>query len=96
VLSLARSWARELGPRILVNAMAPGPIDTPLLHFESIAPELQTLETSNPPGRIGRPEEVAAVVVFLAGLGTSFVTGQCYGVDGGAATAFLKDGNSGR
>ena len=36
ILSLTRSWARELGPRILVNAVAPGPIDTPLLNFAGI------------------------------------------------------------
>ncbi len=85
ILSLTRSWARELGPRILVNAVAPGPTDTPLLHFKELAPELQALEVANPLGRIGRPEEIAAVILFLAGPGASFMTGQCIGVDGGAA-----------
>jgi 3-oxoacyl-[acyl-carrier protein] reductase len=85
IIGLTRSWARELGPRILVNAVAPGPIDTPLLHFDTLAPEIQALETGNPLRRIGRPEEVAAVVLFLVGPHCSYVTGQCYGVDGGAA-----------
>ena len=85
ILSLTRSWARELAPRILVNAVAPGPTDTPLLDFANLSPEMQALETAHPLRRIGRPEEVAAAVVYLAGPGATFITGQCIGVDGGAA-----------
>lgn len=85
ILSLTRSWARELAPTILVNAVAPGPTDTPLLDFKNMSPELQALELSNPLGRVGEPTEIAAAVVFLAGPGATFITGQCIGVDGGAA-----------
>ena len=45
----------------------------------------QALETANPLGRIGQPREIAAVVAFIAHPETTFVTGQCYNVDGGAA-----------
>lgn len=85
MVGLTRSWARELGPKVLVNAVAPGPIDTPLLNFAGMTPELQALETSNPLGRIGRPEEVAEAILFLTSRLTSFTTGQCVSVDGGAA-----------
>ncbi len=85
ILGLTRSWARELSPRILVNAVAPGPTDTPLLAFDDLTDAQKALETANPMGRIGRPEEVAAAVVFLAGPTATFFTGQCLGANGGAA-----------
>jgi 3-oxoacyl-[acyl-carrier protein] reductase len=87
VLALTRSWARELAPRILVNAVAPGPTDTPLLGFASLTPEQQATETAHPLGRIGKPEEVAAAILFLAGPGATLFTGQCLGANGGATMA---------
>jgi 3-oxoacyl-[acyl-carrier protein] reductase len=84
VLSLTRSWAREFAPDILINAIAPGPTDTPLLDLKSMSPETRAREMQIPLGRIGRPEEIAATAVFLAGPGASFMTGQCVSPNGGA------------
>ncbi len=85
VVSMTRSWAREFAPDVLVNAVAPGPVDTPLLGFDRMEPELAKCELDNPMGRIGRPEEIAHAIRFLAGPGASYMTGQTIGVDGGAA-----------
>ena len=85
VLSMTRSWAREFAPKILVNAIAPGPTDTPMLGIESTSPETLAKESQNPLGRIARPEEIAGAAVFLAGPGATFMTGQCISPNGGAA-----------
>ena len=81
---MTRAWAREFAPDILVNAIAPGPTDTPMLGPESTSPEVLAIESDNPLGRIARPEEIAAAAVFLAGPGASFMTGQCISPNGGA------------
>jgi 3-oxoacyl-[acyl-carrier protein] reductase len=84
VLGLTRSWARELAPHIRVNAVAPGPTDTPLLGFAAMSETERARELALPLQRLGRPEEIAAVILFLAGPEASFVTGHCLAADGGA------------
>jgi 3-oxoacyl-[acyl-carrier protein] reductase len=84
ILSMTRAWAREFAPGILVNAIAPGPTDTPMLGAEFTSPATLAKEAQNPLGRIGRPDEIAAAAVFLAGPGATFMTGQCVSPNGGA------------
>jgi len=84
IISMTRSWAREFAPDILVNAIAPGPTDTPMLEADSTAPETLEKETDIPLRRIARPEEIAGAAVFLAGPGATFITGQCISPNGGA------------
>ncbi|MDE1172155.1 MAG: SDR family oxidoreductase [Parvibaculaceae bacterium] len=84
--AMARCWAREFGPDILVNAIAPGPVDTPLLGWKATPDDLKASELAgNPLGRIGQPQEIAAVIRFLVGPGGSYITGQTIGANGGAA-----------
>lgn len=84
VLSLTRSWAREFGPHILVNAIAPGPIDTPMLNKAALTPEMLAKETANPLGRVGRPDEIVPAALLLADPANSYMTGQCLSPNGGA------------
>ncbi|HRO12063.1 MAG TPA: SDR family oxidoreductase [Amaricoccus sp.] len=84
VLGLTRSWAKEFAPGILVNALCPGPIDTEMLGAAEMSEEWRARELDIPLARFGQPEEIAAMAVFLAGPGGSFVTGQGIGVNGGS------------
>ena len=86
VICLTKALAKEvMSDNVRVNCVAPGVIETPLL--EQLQPEaIEYMRSRVPMGRMGRPEEVAAVVHFLASDEASFVTGQCYDISGGRAT----------
>jgi len=84
VIALTKSMARELSPHgIRVNAISPGPIDTHALASGASADRTST-EQRTLFGRLGRPEEIADAVAFLAGSGSTFITGHVLGVNGGS------------
>jgi NAD(P)-dependent dehydrogenase (short-subunit alcohol dehydrogenase family) len=89
-LSLTRQLAVEYAhERIRVLAICPGTIDTPLVRIalgrdpSTYAANLANAAKAHPLGRIGQPEEIANVVLFLASDGASFMTGEYVCVDGG-------------
>lgn len=82
VLSFSRSLAIELAPRVRVNAVSPGLIDTPLIEgLLKVAGEM--LIQSTPTKRLGKPQEVARVVAFLCSDWASFITGETVHINGG-------------
>ncbi|WP_086825763.1 SDR family NAD(P)-dependent oxidoreductase [Streptomyces sp. NRRL B-24572] len=86
VLGLTRVAALELaGKGIRVNAVCPGAIDTPMSNPEGVDPAAtaELYRKLVPLGRIGRPEEVAALALFLTGEDSAYITGQPFVIDGG-------------
>ena len=84
VIGLVRALSRECAPGILVNAVAPGPVDTPMLDLPNMPPDVLMQELDNPLARIGQPEEIAAAILFLAGPDGTLMTGQTICPSGGA------------
>lgn len=85
LLMMTRSWAQEFGPfNIRVNAIAPGLVQTDFSEFlwKDDSTRRQ-FEQCTPLGRIGQPEEIAGMALYLASDEASFVTGQVMVVDGG-------------
>lgn len=88
-----RLAARDLAPRIRVNAVAVGSSATSALDLVMETDELRTaMEQATPLKRISDPEEIAAIVVFLASPAASFVTGKVVEADGGVDTSNLDLG----
>ena len=83
VIGFTRTWARELGPKgIRVNAVCPGFVRTPIL--DAMPPSvIEKMQEKVPLGRLGKPEEIAAVYAFLASDDASYLNGSIIEVSGG-------------
>jgi NAD(P)-dependent dehydrogenase (short-subunit alcohol dehydrogenase family) len=87
VVGLTKAMAIDHGPRgVRVNAIAPGPIRTPLMRRNRTDEEIAGFGRVSISGRIGEPEEIAAAALWLASEAASYVMGQTLDVDGGVST----------
>jgi NAD(P)-dependent dehydrogenase (short-subunit alcohol dehydrogenase family) len=91
VKMMVRGWAQELGAHgININSIGPGLIDTPLASFQAgrEGGELRAVaDRQRPVGRVGTPADIAAMVSFLCGPDSTYVTGAFFLVDGGSRDA---------
>ena len=85
VHQLTRHLAKRLAPRITVNAVAPGPFESKMM-AATLEAFGEQIAASAPMKRIGRPDDMAGVTIFLASRAGAYVTGAVIPVDGGIAT----------
>jgi NAD(P)-dependent dehydrogenase (short-subunit alcohol dehydrogenase family) len=85
VHQLTRHLAKQLAPEVTVNAIAPGPFESKMM-AATLAAAGDQIAASAPLKRIGRPDDMAGVAIFLASRAGSYVTGSVLAVDGGIAT----------
>ena len=81
IIAITKSYARTLAPDVTVNAIAPGVVDTDMMRIPS--EQVAAIVDQIPLGRLGDPEEIASVVVFLASEEASYFTGATLDVNGG-------------
>jgi NAD(P)-dependent dehydrogenase (short-subunit alcohol dehydrogenase family) len=90
LISFTETLAVELGPRgITVNAVAPGPVDTPLTRKVHTQATREAYHRAIPLGRYGTPEEIAGAVAYLCSPDAAYVNGHTLPVDGGFTSAGL-------
>jgi 3-oxoacyl-[acyl-carrier protein] reductase len=81
---ITRTFAKELGPRkIRVNAVNPGPVETEGTHTAGLVDQFQAFAAATPLGRVGQPQDIASVVVFLACPDSGWITGESIYATGG-------------
>jgi 2-hydroxycyclohexanecarboxyl-CoA dehydrogenase len=84
VIGFSKSLAAEVARhQITVNVVSPATVDTSLLRAILRPDQIERREKANPLGRLGRPEDVAAAVLFFASPEAGYVTGQILSVNGG-------------
>jgi NAD(P)-dependent dehydrogenase (short-subunit alcohol dehydrogenase family) len=86
LIALTHALAISLGPQVRVNCISPGWIDVSGWHKEGVAGQESISEADHqqhPVGRVGTPEDVAALALFLGSRESAFVTGQNFVLDGG-------------
>jgi NAD(P)-dependent dehydrogenase (short-subunit alcohol dehydrogenase family) len=86
LIMMTRNWAVEFGKHnVRVNAIAPGLIQTDFSeYFWKNEAHVKRLEATQPIPRVGQPDEIGGIALYLASNESSFVTGQIFVVDGGA------------
>ncbi len=91
LIALVKEMALDYGPTIRINAMCPGPVDTPLIWDSAKAfenPETIVQQTANNTlmKRLGKPEDIASLALFLVSEESSWITGSAFTIDGGILT----------